>query len=463
MRSLVGKGVLVRTGRSLGDARRRARRWTSRRRCTGCCSPASTGCPPTPGACSRRRPCWGRCSTRRFCAAIATDAATCRGAARPPRRGRSDPAGRARPRRRRATGSRTRSCTRSSTRISCSRAAPSCTSGPGARSSALAGPQPERLSDLEALGHHWSLSSDKPQGRALSAGRRRLGARGLCQRRRDPPLRARASHPRRVPGLRRRDAGGARAPRRSAGRSPGGGPRRSRTTRRCGRSSRRPGIASGPRACTARSAGCTGKPATASAPAPASPSGLELLGDDGDPIERAHLFQEMGRLAFRAGDNAAAIAWAERALAEASRTRRSRHRARRARARPPPCARRPTTRSASRSRAPGRLAEAVDQIEQQRRAGRGARSAAGGLPRVHESRRALQLARPAPQHRDLPPRARDREEGGRSRLPVAALREPRGGLLRADGPVRGGRRRGGAQRPSTSIAGWGCSIIWRCR
>ena len=46
--------------------------------------------------------------------------------------------------------------------------------------------------------------------------------------------------------------------------------------------------------------------------------GLEQLGDDGDPIERAHLFQEMGRLAFRAGDNAAAIAWAERALAEAT-------------------------------------------------------------------------------------------------------------------------------------------------
>src|SRR2546427_312852 len=46
-------------------------------------------------------------------------------------------------------------------------------------------------------------------------------------------------------------------------------------------------------------------------------SGLDRLGDDGDPLERAHLFQEMGRLAFRAGDNAGAIEWAERALAEA--------------------------------------------------------------------------------------------------------------------------------------------------
>ena len=45
-------------------------------------------------------------------------------------------------------------------------------------------------------------------------------------------------------------------------------------------------------------------------------AGLEQLGDDGDPIERAHLFQEMGRLAFRAGDNATALALAQRALAE---------------------------------------------------------------------------------------------------------------------------------------------------
>jgi len=45
-------------------------------------------------------------------------------------------------------------------------------------------------------------------------------------------------------------------------------------------------------------------------------AGLERLGDGGDPIERAHLFQEMGRLAFRAGDNATALALAQRALAE---------------------------------------------------------------------------------------------------------------------------------------------------
>ncbi len=45
-------------------------------------------------------------------------------------------------------------------------------------------------------------------------------------------------------------------------------------------------------------------------------AGLAHLGEDGDAIERAHLFQEMGRLAFRAGDNATALALAQRALDE---------------------------------------------------------------------------------------------------------------------------------------------------
>jgi adenylate cyclase len=48
-------------------------------------------------------------------------------------------------------------------------------------------------------------------------------------------------------------------------------------------------------------------------------AGLDRLGAEGDPIERAQLYQELGRLAFRAGDNAGAIAWAEQALAEMER------------------------------------------------------------------------------------------------------------------------------------------------
>ena len=48
-------------------------------------------------------------------------------------------------------------------------------------------------------------------------------------------------------------------------------------------------------------------------------SGLALLEGDGEHIELAHLYQEMGRLQFRSGDSHGAIVWAERALAQAER------------------------------------------------------------------------------------------------------------------------------------------------
>ncbi|MGH8758322.1 MAG: adenylate/guanylate cyclase domain-containing protein, partial [Burkholderiales bacterium] len=47
--------------------------------------------------------------------------------------------------------------------------------------------------------------------------------------------------------------------------------------------------------------------------------GLALIDDESDHIERAQLYREMGRLAFRSGDNQGAAGWAERALAEAER------------------------------------------------------------------------------------------------------------------------------------------------
>ena len=48
-------------------------------------------------------------------------------------------------------------------------------------------------------------------------------------------------------------------------------------------------------------------------------AGLALLEGETEQIELAHLYQEMGRLAFRSGDNLGAIHWAERALAHAER------------------------------------------------------------------------------------------------------------------------------------------------
>jgi len=47
--------------------------------------------------------------------------------------------------------------------------------------------------------------------------------------------------------------------------------------------------------------------------------GLKLIGDGPEHIERAHLYQEMGQIAFRSGDNHGAVLWAEQALAHAER------------------------------------------------------------------------------------------------------------------------------------------------
>ena len=47
--------------------------------------------------------------------------------------------------------------------------------------------------------------------------------------------------------------------------------------------------------------------------------GLTLLDDDREHIEQAHLYQEMGRLAFRSGDSQRAVEWAEQARLHAER------------------------------------------------------------------------------------------------------------------------------------------------
>jgi adenylate cyclase len=48
-------------------------------------------------------------------------------------------------------------------------------------------------------------------------------------------------------------------------------------------------------------------------------AGLALLGDDREHIEQAHLYQEMGRQAFRSGDSQRAVEWAEQARLHAER------------------------------------------------------------------------------------------------------------------------------------------------
>jgi adenylate cyclase len=176
---------------------------------------------------------------------------------------------------------------------------------------------PERLGDLEALGHHFSLSPDKPRGARylLAAGdwARAVYANDDAIRHYERALRtlaecqacegqARAARERLADLLaltgRRAEALGHYEAVRGEIEVAGERVDAARLDRKIGGLQWEAGDRERAGACFA--------------------SGLERLGEDGDPIERAHLFQELGRLAFRAGDNAAAIDWAERALAEAA-------------------------------------------------------------------------------------------------------------------------------------------------
>jgi adenylate cyclase len=178
------------------------------------------------------------------------------------------------------------------------------------------GPRPERLSDLEALGHHWSLGPDRLRGARylVAAGdwARAVYANDDAIHHYERALRTLAECP------------DGHADTRGA---------RERLADLLGLTGRRAEALgqyeavlaeierAGDRAAAARIqrkiGGLHWEAGDRERAGACFAAGLALLGDDGDPIERAHLFQEMGRLAFRAGDNGAAIAWAERALAEA--------------------------------------------------------------------------------------------------------------------------------------------------
>ena len=180
------------------------------------------------------------------------------------------------------------------------------------------GPSPSRVSDLEALGHHWSFTADKARGaRYLTA----AGDRARAVYANDDAIRhyeralatlagclfcddqVRAVRERlgdllvltgrRADGLAHYEA--VRAELEAAADTAGV----ARLQRKIGVLHWQAGDRERARACF--------------------DAGIARLGEDGDPIERAHLYQELGRLAFRAGDYAGAASWAERALAEAGR------------------------------------------------------------------------------------------------------------------------------------------------
>jgi adenylate cyclase len=179
------------------------------------------------------------------------------------------------------------------------------------------GPHPERLSELEALGHHWSLAADKRKGarylvaagdraRAVYANEdairhyeRALRTLAECRDCDDQvqAVRERLADLLALTGRRAQALAHYEAVRQefeTAADRAGA----ARLHRKIGGLHWEAGDRERASACFA--------------------SGLERLGEDGNAIERAQLFQEIGRLAFRAGDNAGAIAWAEKALAEAA-------------------------------------------------------------------------------------------------------------------------------------------------
>jgi adenylate cyclase len=180
-----------------------------------------------------------------------------------------------------------------------------------------AGPTPSRLSDLEALGHHWSLAADKAKGvhYLLAAGdrARAVYANDDAIRHYERALRTLADG--RIDGqahaIRERLADllalvGRRAEALAHYEEVGQSLATAADRVGMARLQRKIGGLHWEAGDRQRAGLCFA-------------TGLEELGEDGSPVERAQLFQEIGRLAFRLGDNARAIEWAERALAEAAR------------------------------------------------------------------------------------------------------------------------------------------------
>ena len=177
---------------------------------------------------------------------------------------------------------------------------------------------PESLERLETLGHHWALGADKARGARylMAAGdwargmyanadaiqhyRRALDALEHCDAVEAERLVARERMADLLgPTGRRSAALGEYEILEAEYRAAGDGPAQARILRKMG------GLhwdAGG----RARALQCF-------------EAGLALLGTDREHIERAHLYQEMGRLAFRSGDSQRAVEWAEQARLHAER------------------------------------------------------------------------------------------------------------------------------------------------
>jgi predicted ATPase len=225
----------------------------------------------------------------------------------------------------------------------------------------VVGPHPERLSDLEALGHHWSLAHDKRKGAdyLVAAGDR---ARAIYAN--DDAIRHYERALRTLSGC-QHCAGQVIAARERLADLMAPTGRREQALAHY-EAVRQELEAAQDRAGAARLyrkiGGLHWESGDRELAGACLDKGLDRLGHDGNPIERAQLFQEVGRLAFRGGDNAKAIAWAERALVEAVNEQAAAAGLERAREVATMRAQAHNTLGVALART-GRLVEAVDQIE----------------------------------------------------------------------------------------------------
>ena len=183
---------------------------------------------------------------------------------------------------------------------------------------------PESLERLVALGHHWALGADKRRGA------RYLMAAGDWARGMYANADAIQHYQRALDALEHCDAPAAAARSRRSGSWPGsgwptcsarpdGGRPRSASTRSSRPDTARRGTRRRRRAILRKMGGLHWDAGARARALQCFEAGLALLGDHREHIEQAHLYQEMGRLAFRSGDSQRAVEWAEQARLHAER------------------------------------------------------------------------------------------------------------------------------------------------
>ncbi len=176
----------------------------------------------------------------------------------------------------------------------------------------LCGGSPQRLEDIEALGHHWSLGADRRRGARylVTAGDR---ARAVYANEDASRHYARALRTLEECGARdeqcavRERLGDLLAP---LGRRAEAIEHYEAVRARCAEA----GDAASQARLQRKLGGLHWDAGERERALQCFRAGLALLEGGGDDVESAHLYQEMGRLAFRSGDNQRAIEWAERAL-----------------------------------------------------------------------------------------------------------------------------------------------------